>query len=51
MQDSLILEGIAKPISVHRLYVRKEYLACATARIDRVCAEAPSGNAPGAQEK
>ena len=51
MQDSLILEGIARPISVHRLYVRKEYLACATARIDRVCAEAPSGNAPGAQEK
>ena len=37
MQDSLILEGIAKPISVHRLYVRKEYLAVPL-RGRRVCA-------------
>ena len=39
MEDSLILEGIVKPISIHRLYVAKLYLEQAKAIIAQISAE------------
>lgn len=39
MEDSLILEGIVKPISIHRLYVSKAYLHQALTIIRDICDE------------